>query len=62
MMKFWEPNPQMLAYIKAVAAKDKKVLELGPGTQPIDFATDFCGRGDHEEKDFKNYKTCDFRQ
>ena len=60
MVKFWAPNPQMLAYIKAVAAKDKKILELGPGTQPIDFATDFCGRGDHEEKDFKNYKTCDF--
>ena len=36
MMKFWEPNPQMLAYIKAVAAKDKKVLELGPGKIPID--------------------------
>ena len=60
MAKFWAPNPKMLAYIKAVAAKDKKILELGPGKQPIDFATDFCGRGDHEEKDFKNYKTCDF--
>jgi hypothetical protein len=43
MIKYYGPNPKIIAHIEHICNDKTKVLELGPGLTPFSKATHFCG-------------------
>jgi hypothetical protein len=43
MIKYYGPNPKIIAHIEHICNDKTKVLELGPGLAPFSKATHFCG-------------------
>ena len=58
--KYYQPIQKITDYICKHIPDGAKVLELGPGKQPLPKATHFCGWSDKEKEKFDNYKVADF--
>ena len=57
--KFHSPIQQNLDYIKKQIKDGAKVLEIGPGFDPFEKATHFCGWTQEENSRLKNYSIAD---
>lgn len=57
--KFHSPIKQNLDYIKKQIKEGAKVLEIGPGFDPFERATHFCGWTQEESSRLKNYSVAD---
>ena len=53
--KYHSPNKLVLNYVASLIKPDAKVLEIGPGFEPLPQATHFCGWTDEEASRLKNY-------
>jgi hypothetical protein len=61
MIKYYGPNPKIIAHIEHICNDKTKVLELGPGLTPFSKATHFCGWDQGSQKiDSNQHTVCDF--
>jgi ubiquinone/menaquinone biosynthesis C-methylase UbiE len=61
MIKYYGPNPKIIAHIEHICNDKTKVLELGPGLTPFSKATHFCGWDQGTQKiDSNQHTVCDF--
>jgi hypothetical protein len=61
MIKYYGPNPKIIAHIEHICNDKTKVLELGPGLAPFSKATHFCGWDQGSQKiDSNQHTVCDF--
>jgi ubiquinone/menaquinone biosynthesis C-methylase UbiE len=61
MIKYYGPNPKIMAHIEHICNDKTKVLELGPGLTPFSKATHFCGWDQGTQKiDSNQHTVCDF--
>ena len=58
--KHWAPIKNIKDYICKHIPDGAKVLELGPGSEPLPKATHFCGWSNGEKQKFPNYEVVDF--
>ena len=53
--KYHSPQKIILDYVSSLIKPDAKVLEIGPGFEPFEKATHFCGWTNEEGSRLKNY-------
>ena len=53
--KYHSPSKLVLNHVSSLIKPGAKILEIGPGFEPFEKATHFCGWTDEEGSRLKNY-------